>query len=477
MEPFENDGIFWRPGKDNEQLSGRLKFDPVEGATLSLIGGFGDIIDQFTEQSANIRIHGVAGKRYLTLDGCFNTKTEIEMPGTRRQDFYVGFIIAGHLFPDGEEFTFDEFSAGFDQLPTWVRRSGVNVTLEATEVTQIPDRIKIDFSQPPDETVQLDDVELRLTSTWGLRGDNITETRLIQDTQLAIKYATAQPLEIILADVKALQDLLTLTTTAPTVPTNIDLWRADITFEHMPGEDRPQRMSYYAGQVAERVRLREPQSPARILFQFQDIGGLPTIARWIEVAREYDAVVNSLLSIRYSAGLYVQNRFHNVVSAAESFHRLRFANEVMAQEDFEEFLQELIEAVPEQHRDWLGTQLQYSNEPRLRRRLKELTESVSEAFYTVCGNPDEWVTVVVESRNRLIHHDKDREIVFERGDLYFIAESVFVLVMLCLFRECEVNNATLAAIKSTGGIQFLRGKLGEIIPRLHAQIEHGKTKA
>ena len=141
MEPFENDGIFWRPGKDNEQLSGRLKFDPVEGATLSLIGGFGDIIDQFTEQSANIRIHGVAGKRYLTLDGCFNTKTEIEMPGTRRQDFYVGFIIAGHLFPDGEEFTFDEFSAGFDQLPTWVRRSGVNVTLEATEVTQIPDRI------------------------------------------------------------------------------------------------------------------------------------------------------------------------------------------------------------------------------------------------------------------------------------------------------------------------------------------------
>jgi hypothetical protein len=116
-------------------------------------------------------------------------------------------------------------------------------------------------------------------------------------------------------------------------------------------------MKYYAGQISERVRLDKPQSAGRILFQFADIGGLPTIARWVKVAREYQAVVGALLSIRYASGLYAENRFNNVISAAESFHRLRFSNEVRSKAEFRKLRRELVAAVSKEHQGWLSDQI------------------------------------------------------------------------------------------------------------------------
>ena len=191
MEPFDDEGIFWLPGKDTDQRTGRLKFDPADGATLNIMGSFGDVAEQFNNQARLLRIHGVAGKRYLTLDGCMNTDTTLEGPGVPHQTYYVHRIITRALFDEDEPLTFDKCSVSFDQLAHWIGRSGVTVGFE----TQTPqptfpsDRIKIEFTQPQDETAQIsDDEELRLTSTWSLGGDNVTNTYLNQGTYLEFRY-------------------------------------------------------------------------------------------------------------------------------------------------------------------------------------------------------------------------------------------------------------------------------------------------
>jgi ApeA N-terminal domain 1/Apea-like HEPN len=476
MESFEDDGVFWLPGKETEQRTGRIKFDPAEGGTLTVMGGFGDLPEQFQGQEQSRRIFGIAGKRYLTLDGCINSNSTFEMPGIPRQTYYVGQIIAGHLFPSDEPLTFDKCAVTLDQLPAWVRRSGVQVKFE-TQTPELvsPDRLIIEYNQLQDEIVQVDDEELRLTTTWALTGDQITSTSLNQDTVLEIKYPTAQPLQSILSDIKRLQDLLTLATTAPTVPVEIALWREDLTVEYKPDSYRPQAMTYYAGQLAERARQADPQSKARVLFQFQDIGGLATIARWIKVARAYHTVVGSLLSIRYAAGLYVENQFNNVISAAESFHRLRFPNEVMPEEKFEKFLGEILDDVRKSRRSWVRSRLKYANEPRLSDRLREMAAHVDTGFAALYDEPSSWVTVVTEVRNRLTHHDKDRAVNFQQGDLLFLTESVFALVMLCLFRECAMDDKALTAIAESDSMRFLRGKLIEIIPRLLVQVQRKQS--
>ena len=43
------------------------------------------------------------------------------------------------------------------------------------------------------------------------------------------------------------------------------------------------------------------------------------------------------LSIRFAAGLYVENRFNNVISAAQSYHRLRFSHEIRPKQEFKRF--------------------------------------------------------------------------------------------------------------------------------------------
>jgi ApeA N-terminal domain 1 len=475
MEAFEDEGVFWLPGNESETVAGRLRFDPIEGATLSLTGIIENLMPHFQRARGVIRLHGVAGRRYLTLDNCFATNTTYDMPGVARQTYAVGLIISGQLFGQDEPLTFDRFAVEFDQLAHWVRRSGVQVSAHAPTDTQIMDHVDITFDHVPDETVRFGDEELKLSSTWALRGDNITETSLLQATQFELRYPAARPLDDIFADIKWLQDLVTLATTAPTVPTEVILWRQDIVRdqpESMPGDPKPQAMNYYAGQIAERVRLKEPQRPERVMFQFETIGGLLTIARWIGLARTYAVVVDSLLSIRYSAGLYAQNRFYNVISAAESFHRLRFSNEVMPQVKFDQRLDEMISQVEKKSRqNWLRMKLRYANEPSLASRLKEMVDYAGSAFAALCADPGSWVTVVTESRNRLTHHDKERKIEFASGDLYFLAESIFMLVMLCLFRECEVAAETLEALGETDGIQFLKSKLDDITTRLNEQVE------
>lgn len=471
MDSFEDDGIFWLPGRESERIAGRLTFDAAEGSSLALLGAFGGIQAQLNAGPSTIRIHGIAGKRYLTLDQCFIKSGAVDFPGIARQNYYVGSIITNYLFGENELLNFDKFSVSFDQLPAWVRRSGVSVELKAPSADEHPDHLTIVFDEQQDDIVAFGDgEELRLGSTWSLSGDNITETYLRQGCYLKVVYPQAKPLTETLDDVKFLQDLLTLTTAAPAVPLQISLWRKDIMRELRPGESVPQDMDFYAGQLAERVRLNESQSPGHVLFQFQEIGGLHTIARWLEVARNYKVVLGSLLSIRYTSGLYVENRFHNVLSAAESFHRLRFSNEVVPKDEFKQFRRELVRAVPKEHRNWLGNQLQYSNEPRLRSRLAEMATYAGEAFKAVHSEPNDWVAVVTESRNRLVHHDAEQKMNFQPGDLYFLTESAFALVMLCLFRECEMSDGVLASISGNGNINFLRDKIAEIVPRLYAQI-------
>jgi len=458
VEAFDDEGVFWLPGRNADQRTGRLTFDPAEGATLKIIGGFGEIHEQSNDHTRLRRIHGIAGRRNLTLDGCSYADSGFEASGVPHDIYHVSRVIADALFDENADLAFDKCLVTFDQLAHWIDRSGIKVR-QVPQLAFPPDRVTIEFEPPRDETATIhDQEELRLTSRWSLGGDNITTACLHQRTYLELRYPGSRPLDNILGDVGYLQDLLTLATNAPTAPLEITLWQA------------AKEMKYYAGQLAERVRLDAPQSEGRILFKFSDIGGLPTIARWVNIARGYQIVVGSLLSIRYASGLYIESQFNNVISAAETFHRLRFPNRIRPKEEFKEFRRELIEAVPQEHKEWLNIQTQHANEPRLRDRLTKMATYAGDAFTAVCDEPELWVRVVTESRNRLTHRDESRAMPFEPGDLYLLTESVFMLVMLCLFRECQMDDRTLSAIAESKSIESLRTKLTPVILRLHARI-------
>lgn len=93
MEPFEYEGIFWLPVKDNVQLAGRLKFDAAEGATLNLMGGFGAIQEQFSDQARMIRMHGWPASVTLPL-----TAALILIPHMRHRDHPSDLLCQPHYY-------------------------------------------------------------------------------------------------------------------------------------------------------------------------------------------------------------------------------------------------------------------------------------------------------------------------------------------------------------------------------------------
>ncbi len=206
-----------------------------------------------------------------------------------------------------------------------------------------------------------------------------------------------------------------------------------------------------------------------MFFPYEQLGGLSVVGRWIAVSRTYRPVLGALLTIRYSARIYVENRYLNVMAAAETFHRMRFANEVMPKAQYRALRRKIVKSIKfmlgSKIADWLHNQLLYANEPRLRARLVELADYAGEAFSWLVGDTAEWAHIVTKARNRMTHHDQQQDVGMSYTGMYVLADSVYVLVMLCLLRECDPSTDALLQIRNAQRIVRLRQQLGTAVDR------------
>lgn len=437
MEAFEYEGLFWECEKPDQKVVGLVRFSPLDGITLKIFGSFTGFDESFSPATPPVkRIHGIANRAFMTLVGCQSLNTHIESPGIAREEYRANCILSGAHFASDDELKFDEVCASYDQLPRWAHRSGFEIRFE-TLTPGLADISKIDvgYNVHPEEIEHVDDLELKLALTWSTEGDRLTKFSISQETHLCLKYPAMRGLDDILTDTNGFQDLITLAADAPTVPTEIKLWRTGLDRQISPDRSVPLAIELFTANAAEQVRQEAPQQPDRMFFLLDQIGGLKTVGRWIDVSRKYRIVLGNLLTIRYSARLYVENRYQNVISSAETFHRMRFPNYIMPATDFKSYRRKLVKvvksAVGRRAGEWLLDQLLFSNEPRLKQRLEAMAEYAGEGFTAIVGDAQAWSAVVVMLRNRLTHHDAGRNVRGKPEDLYFLTDSIYLLVMMC----------------------------------------------
>src|SRR4051812_30400415 len=123
-EGFEYQGHWWTPGEPDEMLPGILKFDPEEGATLSLFGSL-----RAPEEDDGVPILG------LSVDYTPITLTNLNwppsipgmLPGTRRSGtstVVAGTVIVGEHFEREEEVGFERLIVEYLHLDAWAGVSG-----------------------------------------------------------------------------------------------------------------------------------------------------------------------------------------------------------------------------------------------------------------------------------------------------------------------------------------------------------------
>ncbi len=127
-----------------------------------------------------------------------------------------------------------------------------------------------------------------------------------------------------------LQDFITFATDRANSITELKLYSyygdADVDIEKIPYtiEQLPIKALYKTNypDIKEQNRLLYKHE---ILFSISDIDNLSsTLERWFDSRKELDSTFNLFFSIRYKPDMYLENKFVNLVQAAESYHRRKY---------------------------------------------------------------------------------------------------------------------------------------------------------
>lgn len=127
MRSFDDLGVFWLPGHDDDRLAGRLRFDPVDGRIdLELVGVF----DRESEDDgeATVRLNGWVGSERITLDRCFSAGHRFGSPGVASCRYHANRMFVGHHFAQSEDLEFRSVLLEVDHLSDWVGRTGLSLT-------------------------------------------------------------------------------------------------------------------------------------------------------------------------------------------------------------------------------------------------------------------------------------------------------------------------------------------------------------
>lgn len=457
MEDFEGEGVFWLEASEEHKVAGILRFTEADGATLDLIGALSPDMTNLGQEPGRSRILGVAGKRVITLLDALRSNWSLQAPGIIREQWRPSIMITGGHVTSAMPLEFTKVSVKLGNLTAWIARSGVTFSMESPE-TGPPTRLSFELVPPAtQEAVLADGSALAVGFTWSTGGDHLHESYIRQGAYVSVGWTAARPAEEAYAVALALRDLVSVATHTACAIEELTVHHADF-WRETPEGLRPEPLTVFArfGDAVEPVKRQHWD----LLFTYEQLGGVEGLARWLDAASVLRPVLGTLMTIRYASSIYAENRMQNVAHAAETFHRLRFDNQVIPVDDHEARLARIFGSLEAEDGKWLRQRLQYSNEPNLRRRLRELADFAGDAFTEFVGDPKRWSHVVSTARNRLTHYQGEEPRV---EGLHFLSESLYLLVLLCILHAAGADDDLLRGVTVNRHIAWLKNPLAQTL--------------
>jgi hypothetical protein len=201
--------------------------------------------------------------------------------------------------------------------------------------------------------------------------------------QFELAYAVPASLTEIMGDVTSLHSLLTLCTDGPSAIDSVDLYRPDYPDRVLSGNAIPgpmQKIELRAAFIGSGSRTQQKRrEPQRMLVSFGDIGAIETAANWLNEAPRLKIIVGSLVTMGADS-IFGENRFLNVCSAAEGFHRSTIGGSHMDKAEFKSIKKMLKNYLPRRYREWFDSRMAHANDPSLNQRLKQLADPRTRTF-------------------------------------------------------------------------------------------------
>ena len=419
-----------------------------------------------------VRIFGWLGDNPVTLESCFSKGSSVVLSGVAETSYYANCMFLGHHV-ESELQEFQSAEATFSYADVWVGHSGINVEKDPWRDQSEPAPIYIATYTPiARDEHRFTRGHIQLGYPFQEKGDTIRGVSIRQWPVFTTRYDEPRSLKTILRDVRLLQNLMTLCVDAPVHLDKLILRHPDVHMFMADGSDSgaEQPIEFVNSPIPYLApEARKARYTHQMLLTFDELGGLPTIARWLEIAPQFERALNSLMSVKYAEQMFAENRLMNATYGAEAFHRLTQNGQQMEPTQFGQLLNVYLASTPGEHRAWLRGKVGFGNDPSLVKRLTQLAGRAGPAIRPTIGEKRRWARTLSDVRNALTHLNADSP-EFDGGDLVFLTESVYAVVRICMLLDCGVSIDALTQKADSDTVYWYRGRLARSIERVRQQL-------
>jgi len=445
MKSLEMRGMWWLPESPKNALAGWLRFDPGSGARLELIGSYRGY-EELNSTFQPPLILGVTtdGKR-VSLNRCTETKTSLSMGGFLTSTFDAQMVLVGDHFTNQDELVFSKVGIQYDRLSEWSWLSGFKWSVTQDKATKKITKYAVEYSFPDTHEVAVGDLKIRFAPSFRTDGHLVERHDLRQDLFIEIESPTPLGLEQYLNELfYHMQNYLSLGVGVPVYP----VAAYGIPQRKEEAEAQPETASVQFFYSVRRAPGSERSiHPSEMLFSFRDIGDAyaTSLNKWFDNTKLLKPVLDLYFSTVYAPHVYLDTRFLNIAEALESYHRRTRSGQYLENSKAEAVRDALVSSLDEfkldkRVRSTFVAKLAYINEFTLRRRLRDLLDSVKGMSLDMIPDEGEFVGRFTDTRNFLTHYDESLKDKAAKGiQLYLLAEQGRSLLELFLLGELGLS--------------------------------------
>jgi hypothetical protein len=439
LEAREYEGVWWLPDAPDDGVTGTLYFSQ-EDIQLELMGAFnaavsvpepGQVVSfgsDFGRLPDQARITGVIrGDQYVSLERCTGFGVEAMLPARNEYDirtttYRPRFVLVGARYDMDEEVVFDEVSVRFSDLDTWVARSGFDpqVTYGESGVTSVT----VTYTQLDPIEVRIDeDTKLKIEFPWSWSGhaQHMTESRIKQEASFRFCFGTPANIERALTYVTQLRGFVALAVGRPIRLLRVSGVHNNAEIELGPGAPPPGTSPSRKLAVELLYRLiglpDEPKRPlylGEMLFTLTDAEPRleEILTTWFSQQEHLGPILVRYFHLVHTTPSSRESEFENLVRVLETHHR-RTHGSAERDDEYVDRLDRILSAVEdEDDREWLEGQLEFSHEPKLRDRLRDVVERCPTISGKLVGSRTRiksFIGRVAQTRNYETHLDPTNE--------------------------------------------------------------------